>query len=348
MEYLFDKTWFQKWQKQLLWLLNTPVIKVWFRWVLRIRKHDCSLKERICEIQPNNYNVHLGLFLTDEGLRHKFRRDFRTHNKYSKRLLYAFYPLWLSFHIWDMLVANNFVPQLNLGFDTLTVYPDPDIETTSVDGRVARLSVSEVFSTIMAGAGNFATDSETGGTQHVRIICTDTPDTDKYSQLIRSIYLFDTSSLDDGATISAGVLSLFGTAKQNDLPLTTAHVALSIVNTTPASNTALVNADYGQLGTTKQSTDFAYDSFSTSAYNDITLNATGIASISKTGITKFGSRFAVDVDAGTPAWTALAQSSMSAYYADNAGTTNDPKLVVTYTVAVAGGTAKNNLLLMGV
>ena len=33
----FDQKWFEKHQEKLLWLLNAPLIKYWFRWVLRIR-----------------------------------------------------------------------------------------------------------------------------------------------------------------------------------------------------------------------------------------------------------------------------------------------------------------------
>src|SRR3990167_10882627 len=72
---VLGKTWFKQHQKGLLFLANAPVIKYWFRWVLGlnglrfrkvkrnwmlVRSNDCSLKERIIEIQPNNYKVDAG------------------------------------------------------------------------------------------------------------------------------------------------------------------------------------------------------------------------------------------------------------------------------------------------
>jgi hypothetical protein len=148
MTYLFDENWFARHQSKLLWLLNTPLIKIWFRWILRIRKFDCPLKTKIAGIAPNNFTFNQKLVLIDHiklkkgwviydptNRQHKRLRkscliekrialerttDFRTHNKFSKRLFYAFYPVWWLAHQWDTLFANQWQPAWNLGFDTLT------------------------------------------------------------------------------------------------------------------------------------------------------------------------------------------------------------------------------------
>lgn len=31
----FGECWFRRHQRILLWLLNTPIVRLWFRWVLR-------------------------------------------------------------------------------------------------------------------------------------------------------------------------------------------------------------------------------------------------------------------------------------------------------------------------
>jgi len=72
------------------------------------------------------------------------------------------------------------------------------------------------------------------------------------------------------------------------------------------------------------------------------LNATGRGNVSLTGISKFGSRNAnYDVANSAPAFTAFASNGIQIYFADQAGTANDPKLVVTYTLpsAAVTGTA---------
>ena len=102
---IFDKEWFRKHQKGLLWLLNTPIVKAWFRWVMCIDQN-----QRVDRIDPN------GLFWKKENGKVGF--DLRTHNKYSKRLYYGFYPLWALFHVFDMEIANKWIPVANLGFDS--------------------------------------------------------------------------------------------------------------------------------------------------------------------------------------------------------------------------------------
>jgi hypothetical protein len=331
MKYLFDKIWFQDNQKGLLWLANKPIIKIWFRWILRINK-DCSLKEKIVEIQPNNYKIDLGLKWTkEEGIKQYYKADFRTKNKFSNRLFYAFYPVWLAFHTWDMLFANRFAPQLNLGFDTLTVYPDAYAETSTTDGWTRRAVSGEAWATIRAGDGTESSNADTD--KHVFFIrMTYLNDPNKYDWLGRSIFLFDTSSLPDTAVISAGVMSLYGTTKKDDGTAISPNV--DIYTSNPASNTALVASDHQTIGTTSQTgSPITYANWSTSGYNDFTLNATGRGNISKTSITKFGGRNVnYDVDGSTPTWASQSEHYVKCYFADEAGTSTDPKLVVTYTV----------------
>lgn len=318
MYYLaFNKAWFEKHQNKLLWLLKFRL----FRKILRIECND-----RIVEITPNSYTTHVS------GV--TFKTDFRTHDKYSKRLYYAFSPLWWAMHIWDIF-ADKAIPKLSFGFDTLTAYPDPDPETTTVDGQVQRVG-NEAFGTIRSGVGTSASPS--GASTFLQLTAGTTAS--NYILLRRWIGLFDTSTLTASATISAAALSLEGFGKANTY---STEPDLDIVSSNPASNTNLVSGDYNTLGTTPYAS-ISYASFSTTGYNDFTLDASGIATISKTGVSKFGATFSWDTDNSAPTWGNSKDIELDIRNADTAATTSDPKLVVTYTL---GGVRLLSLLGVG-
>ena len=57
----FDKKWFSKHQKTLLFLLNAPVLKYLTRYIFRIRKYDCPIDSninRILKHEEEFYNNH--------------------------------------------------------------------------------------------------------------------------------------------------------------------------------------------------------------------------------------------------------------------------------------------------
>lgn len=80
-----------------------------------------------------------------------------------------------------------------------------------------------------------------------------------------------------------------------------------------------------------------------SAYNDITLNATGRGWVGKGAgtYTKLGFREGHDVDNDAPG----AENQVNIRYSDYAGTTNDPKLVVTFTAGASAVAPDDGLIL---
>ena len=215
------------------------------------------------------------------------------------------------------------------GDSTLIVYPDAGSGATTVDGYANRGGVNQTFSAIHDGAGTGAGVSD--GAAGPQLVATTT--SNQYSSLLRMILTFDTSPLGLFATISTGVLSLYGSSKASGLGSPAIHACAS----TPASNNIIVAADYSQLGTTTFA-NIAYASFSSTAYNDFSLDSNGIANISLTSISKFGTRLSWDINNSfTGTWVSTGQSYIYYRHADTAGTTQDPKLTITYTVPSSSG-----------
>jgi len=315
---VFDNLWFRKYQKALLWLANTG----YGRDVLAINGSKSEVRNnKILAILPN------AIAWKEDGI---YRAEFRTHNKYSKRLFYEYNLIWRIIHAWDTKIANLYLPRLNLGFDTLTVYPDPHTETTTVDGRVYRSGVNEAFATIIAGAGTGVGDAAADN-----IVCNlaASATSNQFAQLIRGVFLFDTSAL-GASDISAATLSLNGGAtelggvKTNGLGSPDLHIA----GATTASNTALSNSDYANVGGTSFGSVTYANIQAVDSYTDWSLNASGIANISKSGVSKFSLRHSWDINGSfTGTWASGAASHFGFRLAETAGTTKDPKLVVTYT-----------------
>ncbi len=327
---VFSKEWFKKHNKKLCFLANAPIIKYWFRWLLRIHK-DIPWNEKIEEIMPNAFTYGKKLILTKDGLRWKQTTDFRTHEKFGKRLYYGLKPFWYLLHFWDW--STSIQPALNCGFDTLTVYPDAGTGNTTVDGFIMNFNNSGSLFSDLVSSSSGTSANPSGDIGNVSYIAS-YADTDKWLGIIRAIFLFDTSSLTSSATISSAVMSIFGNNKADNLGITP---NVDIYTSSPTANNDLQVSDYSQIGTTSQTgSPISYSSWNVSSYNDFTFNATGIGNISKTGISKFGARNAnYDVANNTPSWTASLNCYLQARFADYTGTNNDPKLVVTYTLPSA-------------
>lgn len=311
---VFSKEWFLEHQKKLLWLANTYLGKRLFR----IHK-DCPRGRRIIKLLPNCYT-----WDNEDGT---VSTDFRTHDKFAKRLYYGLKPLWYALHFWDWLFADRYYPELSFEFDTLTAYPAAGA-VSPCDGYVVRSGVNETFTGIRSGAGTSAVNSISDFITSLYGSTT----SNQYERIRRAIYMFDTSSTPDEAVIRTGVFSIFGTGKVNTLSLSDSHGGCGIGSVNPAATNDLVAADYNiaNWGSDRYATDIGYAAWSITSYNDFTFNATGIAAISKTGITKIGARSAVDIDNGTPNWVSSGQYRLQGDYADQTGTSQDPKLVVTY------------------
>jgi len=215
---------------------------------------------------------------------------------------------------------------------TLTAYPDPDPETTTCDGWVRYLNGGGsgngiTWASLLAQTGNGFSDATEGQGPHAGWK-TDT-DTDKWDNLRRGIALFDTSSIGDTDTIDDATYSAFGDIKLDD---SSNSPILNIYSSGPASNTGLTGTDHNTIGSTAYSSNITYSAFDENGYNDFVFNGTGEAAISKTGVTKTGTReVTYDVGATAPTWGSNNNTYFVIFAAETTGTTSDPKLVVNYT-----------------
>jgi hypothetical protein len=315
---VFGKDWFIKHQDTLLWLCNTKVVKKWFRWVLGITKQDFPIGKEIAELAPN-YISHSVKRIGRERV--QVTTEFKSGQPYAQHLYEAFRPVWWLMHFFDWVILDRCVPDWSFGFNSLTANPLAGANSPA-DGIVSRQSVDESFSSIRGGAGIFVDMLSASSNPQL----TSSGTTNQYGRMDRCIFCFDTSSLTSGATISATVLSLFGVVASNGLGSPDLHIA----GATPSSTSQYVSSDYGQCQTTSFGS-VAFGSFLTS-YNNITLNASGVSNISKTGVSKYSAQLSWDIlNSFTGTWASSAQSRFLVNMADNGS--NQPKLVVTYAIA---------------
>lgn len=321
-DYVFSVSWFLKHQKTLLYFLNTPPFSFFLRRSLAIHKNRSRVMNKIIlAILPN------AIFWKDNEA---IVGEFRTHDKFSKRLFYSFSFLWKVFHEWDNVVANRFFYKLNLGFDTLTSYPQPHPGTISTDGYVGRGdTMNEPFSSLRNGSGTTAGHTE-ASTSAPLLKASST--TNNFDYLYRTIYIFDTSSIPSYAKIFSASVSLFSYASYSSpLGATKIHIA----GATTSSNTSLTPSDYQNVLRTSFGS-LSSSSWVANAYNNIALNSSGLTYINKSGVTKFSAQNEWDI-LGTfnGTWVANQISSFPHYLADEPGTSKDPMLTVVYGVSAS-------------
>ena len=161
-------------------------------------------------------------------------------------------------------------------------------------------------------------------------------DTDKWQTGERWISTFNTSSLPDGAMITDAVWSSAGTYKYDSW-----NDTIDIVENNQADYNYAASSDYQLVGDTLYGEELI-SNLSVSAdgtYNDFTLNATGIAAVSKTGVTYIASRTGVDRDNSDPGgWCSGCQKRSDYRFGSEEEILSGdkrPKLTITYITATA-------------
>lgn len=221
-------------------------------------------------------------------------------------------------------------------FTTGTFYPAAGANSPC-DGYVSNAPVATTWALLRAAASGTSfsvtdTDLYISGTLSFFGAGT-------YDLLRRAFTLFDTSSIGAGQAISSATWSYCARAKRNNASVAEATLNSQLVASTPAATDTLANGDFDQVGTVSFGPQVAYATVNvdSSTYNDVALNASGIANIDmiNANSTKFGSIADCDFTGIDPAASAAGVSDIIGLSADTAGTSTDPKLVVVYSVPSA-------------
>jgi RHS repeat-associated protein len=173
-----------------------------------------------------------------------------------------------------------------------------------------------------------------------------------YISIARAFFPLDTSAIPDNATISSSTFKFYVTAKSDDF--NDAYDYMTLYQGSQASTSQVVDSDISKCGDaitnpTKGSSDLDITNATTSAWNTLPLNATGLGWISKTGFTKLCMREGHDAtnhetvnNSGTWALSGLTISSSESSVVSQA-----PYLEVTYTVPNTVPGQPTNLLVEG-
>lgn len=217
------------------------------------------------------------------------------------------------------------------GNTTSTFYPDAGTGATTVDGQVNdnNAGSASTWGTFRDGGGDsaFPTNNPIVAAYH-------RSDATQYNLMIRSFYSFDTSTIPDADVISSATLSLYCTAVSSTSAF--GGLSLGVATWTLTANNNLAAADYNitRIGS-QVTTSKAFSTYTTSAYNDHTF--TNLAAINKTGVTALASLTTAEITNTAPSFTASTTSSITVSAADNAGTSQDPMLVVEHAAASSPG-----------
>ncbi len=103
----FNRKWIKKNQKLLLWFLNVSVIKYWFHFILGITgqfnySYCMSLPQQvITEIGGNYFKI--------GGAWNKIKGFLSERSKLSTRVWIAFFPIWFTLYVWELIVNIPFL-----------------------------------------------------------------------------------------------------------------------------------------------------------------------------------------------------------------------------------------------
>lgn len=199
----------------------------------------------------------------------------------------------------------------------------------ALDGFMKQ-TTNQPWLTMRNGAGEYTDTIAT-----TEVIGFETTSTDQQGDLfLVGYFMFDTSGLPDDATIQSAVVGIPGHAlTHTDL----GSFSMGIVGFAPATNGTIAAGDYdSRLLFPRYATDIPVASWGIGSYNNYTLNAAGLANVSKIGWTNIALTTNWDIDNDTSQYTwSSSKTSEVVYAASEHGSspTNGPFIEVTYTTS---------------
>jgi serine protease AprX len=242
------------------------------------------------------------------------------------------YPLVIPVRVSVSPDENSALPGENVTF-TVTVTNMGTVEDTyelSVNDNVGWISEAVFYSTSSDGYAqksastySAAHDSENAGYLNASETDLEVGQISFSNENIvkRSFLYFDTSSLLDSATITSATLSIYGKTDYSDTDFD-----VVVQNGQPTyPRDPLESGDYCYTHYSGNGGSFGTAGFTTSNYNDITLNENGRSWIRKDNTTKFCLRSSKDIGIWPPE-----QDEWVEVYASEKGENYQPKLMVTF------------------
>ena len=317
---IFDKIWFKSNQKMLLYFLNYSIFKRLFRRALKIKD-----KNIVNWIIPHAYSTRKG---------DKCTATFYEDNHFSDALYFGFKPIWFLIHKWDMYIANNIFPQLNLGYDTLTRYTD-NPAGSGCDGWTRANIVENTFSVLVNADGTSGSKTTSESAAYLK----SSSFTDgRYEQLGRALWSFSTSIIGvNGWWVSAVQLNAYVVRENHQL----GAPKIYIVKNNQASNTNIVASDHQRLD---RNTVYAGPFFThnDSSWKDYDLNPNCINAWANT---KLGSMVHWDQELSEPGkWANNERSGIT--YRTTASGSDKPRLIVAYSFTAPPGEQTSQYIML--
>lgn len=208
-----------------------------------------------------------------------------------------------------------------------TFNPEPSgSQVNDFDGNVAHSNATWATAHAAAAAVDVVRDTEAVELSRVNT---------SY-RIDRLLYGYNTGVvIPDTDTVTAVTNTVYVTDK-TDSNEAGSYMVVTALSAAPASATSITNTDYALKTSTEWSNQMDLTAVSEGATNTFTYTATGLAGISKTGITWQMIRVGYDVSATQPA---NANGFESTNMSESAS--NDPLLTVTHGAAQAGGSGGN-------
>ncbi len=209
-------------------------------------------------------------------------------------------------------------------------------DSSAVDGFVQNSTNPQTWGNKRGGTGTFAR-SNVANDDCTRIDTSTTAN--QWANMAVCIITFDATGLPDDANITTASVWLNGAGVTQNL--TGQSVALT--NSSPNSATTLATGDYTDHLTdmTVQTSDTEYtltQLATANTYYEWVLNAGGIAQIQKvSGNSNYGVRMLSEFDNTEPTYVSDKYAALYMNFSETTGTSQDPYIIITYTIG--GGTA---------
>jgi len=238
-------------------------------------------------------------------------------------------------HIPRSLIATALGAGSHL-FTDATFTPDASPESNSVDGFVMRnVGSGETWANMRGGTGTYLEDNSSS-TSCVNVQCDS--NTNKFDQIRRAFYFFDTSSIGAGQQIDSSTFTAYHSSPR---AYTSYELTMGICGSNSSGTTALANSDFESAQFTSFSSDgVAMSSLTYEVGYGFDFNTAGLDAVDSEGMTRIcmGDK-TYDFADSAPTWGAGHSAASGWYFSENSGSSFDPVLTVTHSESSAGGGA---------